>query len=250
MALYFLNKSGAFGRAPPQPRTRDAGRSGTSCHGWCGPLPRFPLTWARLRPGAVLSLDLPYPSWLGYWPAVLVFWSFAWFELVPEAAEKPASLAAAILAYSLVTWAGMVLFGRAVWLRHGEAFAMAFGLLARFAPLAVRRMLEWGAAAEGTDRNSSDDRPRLVLRPYGVGLLTRTPVPLSHVVFVLLMLATVTFDGVTETPAWRSAPNRFRTCWTASTRGSSCLPPKAKPMRCYMRFRNALRIHCSGLRWT
>ena len=140
---------------------------------------------ARLRPGQRLSVELPYPAWLGYWPAVILFWAFAWFELVPDASARPRGLALAILLYSLITWAGMRLYGRDVWLRHGEAFSVAFGLLARFAPL---------AGSQG----------RLVLRPYGVGLLTDRPIPHSQAVFVVLMLATVTFDGLTETPTWRA----------------------------------------------
>lgn len=44
--------------------------------------------------------------------------------------------------------------------------------------------------------------PRLHLRPCGVGLLSDRPLEVSLVVFVLTMLATVTFDGFSETPLW------------------------------------------------
>ena len=152
---------------------------------------------ARLRPGQRLSVDLPYPAWLGYWPAVLLFWSFAWFELVPDASERPRGLALAILLYSLITWAGMRIFGRDVWLRHGEAFSVAFGFLARFAPFAA------GPEAGRVSSGETGREGRLMLRPYGVGLLTDRPLALSRAAFVVLMLATVTFDGLTETPAWR-----------------------------------------------
>jgi hypothetical protein len=40
------------------------------------------------------------------------------------------------------------------------------------------------------------------LRPYAVGLLSSGPVPVSLMVFAILLLSTVTFDGFTETPAW------------------------------------------------
>ena len=78
---------------------------------------------------------LAYPAWLGHWPAVLFFFIFSWMELVSEAAERPASLATIILAYSLITWVGMTLFGRPAWLGRAEAFSVVFGFLARFAPL-------------------------------------------------------------------------------------------------------------------
>ena len=50
----------------------------------------------------------------------------------------PAQLALLTLGYSVITWTGMAIFGRAVWLRHGDPFALAFGLLARFAPTELR----------------------------------------------------------------------------------------------------------------
>ena len=60
-----------------------------------------------------------------------------------------------------------------------------FGLLARFAPteyVAERR--EWN------------------LRPWAVGLLPDKPMSVSLTVFVLLMLSSVTFDGLLATPLW------------------------------------------------
>lgn len=68
-----------------------------------------------------LSLDFPYPSWLGVWPAVVLFGFFSWFELIVESAKVPATLATAILVYSSITWLGMAAFGRHVWLARGEA---------------------------------------------------------------------------------------------------------------------------------
>jgi len=92
-----------------------------------------------------------------------------------------------IFFYSALTWAGMVLFRRDVWLRNGEAFTVAFSLAARFAPLEVRGVdgkLEWN------------------VRPFAVGLLTDRPIHPSMMVLVILLLSTVTFDGFIETPAW------------------------------------------------
>ena len=72
----------------------------------------------------------------------------------------------------------MWLFGREQWLRHGEAFATAFRILGRFAPVYV------------------DAMGRMRLRLPGAGLLAQGPVPFSLMVFVLLMLSSVTFDGL------------------------------------------------------
>lgn len=131
--------------------------------------------WAPLNPLDTLfrwagapTLRLAWPLRLGAWPAVVLFFGFAWAELVWPDKDVPARLACAVLGYAIVTWIGMFLYGREAWLARGEAFSLAFGLLARFA-LFGRRDAQ--------------------------------PVSFSFMVFVLLMLATVTYDGFLETPA-------------------------------------------------
>jgi hypothetical protein len=126
----------------------------------------------------------PYPARLGYWPPAILFLCFAWLELISEAAERPFFLGMLILAYSAATWAGMLWFGPRAWLRHGEVFSVVFGVLARFAPLNGR---------DGTVR----------LRFPAAGLQVTEPVPLSYVAFVVLLLTSVTFDGILETPQWK-----------------------------------------------
>ncbi|WP_426319139.1 hypothetical protein [Pseudoduganella sp. R-43] len=130
------------------------------------------------RPG-----KLAWPQWAGVWPAALLFLAFVNMELNWEGSEQPASLAAAMLAYSCLSWLGMFVFGRRTWLAHGEVFAVVFGLLARFAPNQVQ---------DG----------RWQLRPFGAGLLLGAPLGWSHIVLVMLMLASVSFDGLLETQLW------------------------------------------------
>jgi hypothetical protein len=144
--------------------------------------------YARLRPGRPLSRGLRYPEPLGAWPAVALLLVFIWMELVWEGSDHPAPLAAAMLAYSALTWTGMLLFGRAEWLCRGEVFSLVFGLLARFAPTEVR-------ASRGSNR-------ALALRPYAVGLLQRERPSASRVALVIVLLAAVTFDGFMETTLW------------------------------------------------
>lgn len=135
------------------------------------------------------SLGLPYPRALGSWPAVLFFLAFAWSELVWPENDVPRLLARAMVTYCALTWAAMLLFGRDAWLQRGEAFTVAFGVLGRFAPVAVRDDLD------------------LALRPPGAGLLDDERVSLSMTVFVLTMLSTVTFDGFLETPLFQDIMN-------------------------------------------
>jgi len=124
-----------------------------------------------------------YPAKWGYTPALILFLIFAWLELISEQGENPQNLAWLIVAYSVITWIGMARYGRDNWLRYGETFSVVFGLFARFAPV-IGRNGSWH------------------LRLPSVGLLSDQPLPMSGVVFVLLLLATVTFDGILETPLW------------------------------------------------
>jgi hypothetical protein len=171
----------------------------------------------RRAGGDGLALGLPYPRWLGMWPAIALFATFAWIELVYSGRAVPAQLALLITAYSLITWTGMTLFGHGMWLRHADPFAATFGLFARFSPTEIRvtdpaacRRCEAGClpdrdgcfhCAECFDRADASAR-QWNLRPYGAGLQRSDDVTLSMAAFVLLLLSTVAFDGFTATPAW------------------------------------------------
>src|SRR5262249_1100866 len=92
--------------------------------------------WALASPLAIpFKGFFGYPKELGAWPAVVLFFAFAWAELVWRDKDVPAYLAAAVLGYALLAWGGVLLFGTQAWLRNGEAFSIAFGILGRFAPL-------------------------------------------------------------------------------------------------------------------
>jgi hypothetical protein len=146
-----------------------------------------------------------------------LFLAFAWVELVFQGAAVPANLAVMALVYSGITWTGMFLFGKDIWLRYGEAFSLAFGLLARFAPTEVRaidpRLCQTcDLACQDRDGACIDcyacfarataAQREWNLRPYAVGLVRNQGVSVSEMVFVLLLLATVTFDGFLATPVW------------------------------------------------
>ena len=80
---------------------------------------------------------LDYPESWGVWPAIVLFFIFAWLENVYNGAQAPFKLGLFILVYSAITWAGMLVFGKHVWLRSGEAFSVLFGLFARFSPTEI-----------------------------------------------------------------------------------------------------------------
>ena len=159
---------------------------------------------------------LDYPESWGVWPAVVLFFIFAWLENVYNGAQAPFKLGLLILVYSAITWAGMLVFGKHMWLRRGEAFSVLFGLFARFSPTELRTSgdglcAECGGCVKRTAacidcyecfEKAAPEEREFNLRPFAVGLATHGAVSASMAIFVILTLATVTFDGVSETSAW------------------------------------------------
>ena len=185
----------------------------------------------RFRPDSDLDLGFEYPSGLGAWPAFALFLVFAWLENAFPGASDPLNIALLVLAYSVITWVGMLLFGRQVWLRYGEGFSVVFGFLARFAPTEARVPHGYYCAdCEAACGPSQDDcvncyacweradrsERELNLRPWAVGLGRRENVSTDILVFVILVLAAVTFDGFKATPLWLDIKIGIWDVWSAA----------------------------------
>lgn len=130
---------------------------------------------------------LKYTESYGMWPAVLLLMIFAWVELVYVNSSSPFHLAILLLVYSIITWTGMILFGKERWLENGEIFSIIFGILAKFAPSEAYR--------RGKDLV-------LNLRPPAVELTLTESKSLSEMTLIITLLATITFDGFMATPIW------------------------------------------------
>ena len=147
--------------------------------------------YRRVGGRSELGWRRPYPHALGAWPACLLLLAFCWIELVYPNAAVPAHIACLAITYSILTWTGMLVFGRDDWLRNCEVFSLVFDTFARFAPTEFR---------DG----------RLLLRLPGAGLLDDRPVPTSMMAFVLLLLATVLYDGLIGTGEWAELESALR----------------------------------------
>lgn len=147
--------------------------------------PVFGNLWAGLTPFAWVKAreQLVLPA---YVPALIIFAGFAWFQLVSARPEDPAVLALAALIYLALGFAGVLAFGTKPWLERGDPFSVFLRLLGATAP--VRR---------------SDDGT-LFLRVPGTGLVGQAPLPMAGVLFVLLTLSSVSFDGFANTFTWLS----------------------------------------------
>ena len=159
-------------------------------------------TVVRRLAGVELSRYEPYPSALGSWPAAVLFFGFAWVEIVYTGSAEPFKLGVLSLAYSAITVGGMWMFGRETWLRNGEFFTVVFSILSSIAPAEVRVKGE----PEVNDYESYSEARREArewnLRPWGAGLLAVNRPDMAQTVLLVMMLATVSFDGFVETGPW------------------------------------------------
>jgi len=171
----------------------------------------------RLGAQKGFNLDVRYPEEWGIWPALALFALFVWIENVFEGSATPIYIALFIILYSTFTWSNMLLFGKEPWLRRGEAFSVYFGILGRFAPTEVRVTdpevcKQCSAAcydAEGGCVNCYEcfaqapvkDR-ELNLRPPAIGLSFAERATPDRLVFVVFLLASVTYDSLLGTPPW------------------------------------------------
>lgn len=132
--------------------------------------------------GERLGSGLPYPERLGFWPAAAGLVAFAWLELLSPRGVEPRTIALAAIVYSAVTFLAMAVYGVEPWIERGEAFSVLFRLFAGLAPLERR----------GTE---------IVARPPLAGLPRLLPAT-SLVGVLVVMIGTITFDGLQETGFW------------------------------------------------
>lgn len=125
---------------------------------------------------------------LGHWPAVAGLFAFAWFEIVSPAPADPAVLARAVAGYWLAVLVLAAIDGEE-FLERGEFLTVYFGFVGRLAPV----WIETGAG-----------RSRLMAALPGSRILAMASLSPGEAAFVALMLASVTFDGLSETFWWLS----------------------------------------------
>jgi hypothetical protein len=155
--------------------------------------------WRAVADAVVWFLELggrearPVLEWSGRWgrlPAAGALFAFVALELTKPQPDYPRTLAIAIALYSYWAWAGMAVYGRDVWTRYGEGFAVMFELLSRIAPFASREgrvVIRWPFAGL-----AGDDRTRAAL------------------LFVAVMLGSTSFDGFSRTSRWQDLITNVR----------------------------------------
>ncbi len=178
-----------------------------------------------LAPGSRLSLHRRYPARIGPWPAVLVFAGFAILETVAADTAGPRALGWILVLYTAYNFVGMYVYGREVWLRNAEGFTVVYGFMARFSVTEVRSSTSRCRRCTSDGRCSSGEsdcvdcyecyartapaQRQFNLRPPCVGLNRLGVVTLTVVVHVILLLSTVSFDGLSATPEWLVFTGQF-----------------------------------------
>lgn len=176
--------------------------------------------WLLKRAGTGMPAPRPYPAGWDSMPALFAFLAFVWLENVYPGSIIPRYLAIIIIAYSVYTLGGMLLYGKHVWLRYGDPFTVLFGIFARFSPTEVRVV---GGNCEECELDCTPDNAndgcvdcyacyeraepaqrQFNIRPWAAGLVSVGRVSWQTCAFVVLALAAVTFDGLQETTNWLS----------------------------------------------
>jgi hypothetical protein len=192
-----------------------------------------PLSWA----GRVLERTLAvrgagllrYPERLGLWPATALVLLWSWMELVWDPAKEPLTLTVILLAYIALQLVAMAVFGTEVWLARGELFTVVARTFARFAPveLYVRRPAGECRAHRCVEEErincpscwlDADPEDRAMrLRTYGSGVRREPALGTGGGTFVLALLATVVYDGFSQTQKYVDWQSWFvdRSTWLA-----------------------------------
>lgn len=146
--------------------------------------------WAMERGGREARPVLDWTGRLGRYPAAAALFAFVALELAHPRPAYPRTLGIAIALYTYWALAGMAVYGRDPWTRYGEGFAVAFGLLSRIAPFAVRDgsvVVRWPFTGL-----AGDDRTRGTL------------------LFVAVLLGSTSFDGFGRSSTWQDLLGELR----------------------------------------
>lgn len=125
----------------------------------------------------------PYPERLGRWPAALGLLLFTWVELVSGWAIEPRTIAILATLYTVYNLVAQWIWGSDVWNHRGEVFGVYFNFFSRLSIF--------------------ETRDRVVgIRPLLGGLPSLDRLP-GTVAVVVVMIGTVTFDGLSAGSLWR-----------------------------------------------
>lgn len=149
-------------------------------------------TWPAVNPWRALArlpgdVGRTYRWRWGAWPSVAGLVALVWFAVAGPLVDRPRVLAVVVLAYTVVTVTGTVVYGTDTWFRRVDPVARVFRLFGLVAPLGTDRDVGSGAVA---------------LRWPGSALTGDVLAGRDEAAFVVAVLWVTTFDGLVATPFW------------------------------------------------
>lgn len=145
------------------------------------PVRTINLLLARATGGRAEVGLVRYPERLGYWPAALGLFAFAWQELVNPQSAYLGSVRLWLAAYLAAMLVGAAVFGE-VWLARADPFEVYSSLVARLSP--------WG-----------EQDGRLVLRSP-LANLAKTVVRPGLLAVIAVLFGSTAFDTFKDTVRW------------------------------------------------
>ncbi|WP_435154368.1 hypothetical protein [Haladaptatus sp. DFWS20] len=150
-------------------------------------------TWPALNPWRTIADAVSmiyrtgkasYPERLGAWPSVVGLLALVWLEVVSPLADDAELLVGVIVAYSVITLTGALLFGSDRWFSTVDPVARVFRYYGRVAP--IRR----------TESGFEFQLPGARLTE------TKLVTGRDEVAFVVAILWVTTYDGFVATSLW------------------------------------------------
>ena len=129
-----------------------------------------------------------YPKELDVWPIIFSFLLFSWFENVGNG-SNPLTLSILITIYSLTTITLMFLFGCKTWLEKGDLFSVYYHIMGSFGIFNI-------------SQNENLKTLQISLRLPVLGLAKLKTPNIPFVIFHIILLGTISFDGLSETSLW------------------------------------------------
>ena len=111
---------------------------------------------------------------------------FLWFAIIYPGREVPKNLSLFLVAYSLITFLGMFIYGRVRWFSYAEIFSIYFGMLGRI-----------GIYKPFNNLNKSSLRI-----PFSGILMGKGNI--YSAIFIIIAVSSISFDGLLETNFWNN----------------------------------------------
>lgn len=133
---------------------------------------------------------------VGVWPAAVLFVAFTWLELVSRDVVEPRTLSLAAIVYTLIIIGSTRVLGVESGIRSFDAFSMYNSLFSRIS------MFDLDPEPTGVGTPTATVTTATLGRRGWLRALPQTPLHAGLTAFVVAMIGTVTYDGLSSSEVW------------------------------------------------